>query len=698
MPITPNLLGVNINNPSSEATVSAPSTPRHAVAHMVSSQSSPIRQRLSTPLQGLQGLPRVGSSRPSHNESFVQQNMVGHIAGASSPTLPEPISELAFHTALAAWVDSSSTSERLGRQTAAERIVLTRQNNSQELDLHGLHLTSLPNCMLNLTSVQTLHLSDNMLGSLPALPPSVRNLDVGNNRLTHHTAFPPTLNLLHVEGNHIPHYLPLRDATRLAIQRHAHHAASISTDGETSVARFNRVVASARRPANQMPLSPAECAAALDLVAHALAGMEEAQSQADIGRDRRNGLDHQNYSPARRNLNNHPEFWVAETDTTAALPFTTHDAMFNLSEPHSYLLPNSSTGSSIDPTFSDLSNGVSNSPGAIANMTQYGVVQVETIQQAFKAIKWWEPEALASEPDVDEKWASIAREPNALEFAGVLSNLESTEAYRNPVTRPRLEAQIDELMTEVFRSPEFRTSCFSAALTGSDSCHDRIALAFTDMSFALINYKADKGEYSLPTLLKMGRGLFRSRALDKIALENIENQRLLDQQAAAAGEVDAPAEVSDPTGVEEFPEDEDEGIDEVEVRLAYQSRLAEKLDLPAVAHDMRYFESAHVSSEELDDAERSIREQEHGGADLRFLTDWKPWQTAMQKRYPEVFEALKVKTEQDREWLVFQPEAMTSGQYMAACAVQQTQEAAAFTKLMIEQTKLSMVDLSRAEA
>jgi len=383
-----------------------------------------------------------------------------------------------------------------------------------------------------------------------------------------------------------------------------------------------------------------------------------------------------------RNLNNHPQFQPLdpraaelsslEASWMAANGFNLVDASINDAVIDQLLAMQD------NPLSDELTNLLSS---ADANTTQFGVVQVETAMQAFKVMKRWEPESLSSQPAVNEQWAKIAHEPNALQFADILLNIKSTEAYKNPVTRPGVKAQIEELMAEVFRSPEFRTLCFSAALTGSDSCHDRVALAFTDMSFALINYKADKGQYTLPTLLKMGRGLFRLEALDKIALGNIEQQSQLYLQAAMAGEIDASAEV-----------------DEVEVHLAYQSRLAGKLDLPAVAHDMRYFSSANVSPEELADAEKSILDQEHNGADLQFLAQWNPWQTAMQKRYPEVFEALKVKTAADRDWLVIPPKDMTSGEYIAACKEQSAQEAVAFNKIMVEQTKLNLADLNRTES
>jgi len=382
------------------------------------------------------------------------------------------------------------------------------------------------------------------------------------------------------------------------------------------------------------------------------------------------------------NLNNHPQFQPLDP---RAAELSSLEAS-RMAANRSNRFDASNYDAMIDELLAALDNPLFDEPrnllsSADANTTRYGVVQVKTAEQAFEAIKRWEPESLSSEPAANEQWANIAHEPNALQFAGILSNIESTEAYQNPVTRPGVKAQIKELMAEVFRSPEFRTLCFSTALTGSDSCHDRVALAFTDMSFALINYKADKGQYTLPTLLKMGCGLFRLEALDKIVLRNIEQQSQRYQHALMSGTINAGAEV-----------------DEVEVRLAYQSRLAGKLDLPAVAHDMRYFSSANVSPEELADAEKSILDQEHNGADLQFLAQWNPWQTAMQKRYPEVFEALKVKTAADRDWLVIPPKDMTSGEYIAACKEQSAQEAVAFNKIMVEQTKLNLADLNRTES
>ena len=305
--------------------------------------------------------------------------------------------------------------------------------------------------------------------------------------------------------------------------------------------------------------------------------------------------------------------------------------------------------------------------GDAVAMNIFQVISIETPVQARYALIFLQPDALKLVPGFEHRWTDIAKEPNAPAFASVLSNIEMTEAYRNPVTRPRVQAQMNALLEEIFWSPAFRAMCFTTALNGADSCHDRVAVAFADMSFALISHKAEKGDYPDPMLLKMGRGMYRSQKLDEIALKKIA------EKYARGDAID--------------------DVDEVDIRLAYQSKLAEKLELPAVPPDMRYFASASVSESDLQDAERQIKDLERDGSDMKFLADWKPWQTAMKKRYPEVFAKLVAKIEQDRDWLVMQPDDMNTGQYMAACEKQKAIEAVKFAQVMIEQTKTSLREI-----
>lgn len=76
-------------------------------------------------------------------------------------------------------------------------------------------------------------------------------------------------------------------------------------------------------------------------------------------------------------------------------------------------------------------------------------------------------------------------------------------------------------------------------------------------------------------------------------------------------------------------------VDEVEVYLAYQTALAQRLDLPWIADHMIYRLTANVSEAQIDSAYRQVLELGEGdGLVNRMLLDphWRGW---LEQRYPE---------------------------------------------------------------
>ncbi|MGN8544616.1 NEL-type E3 ubiquitin ligase domain-containing protein [Bradyrhizobium sp. 13971] len=54
-------------------------------------------------------------------------------------------------------------------------------------------------------------------------------------------------------------------------------------------------------------------------------------------------------------------------------------------------------------------------------------------------------------------------------------------------------------------------------------------------------------------------------------------------------------------------------VDEIEVYLAYQVKLRDRLDLQLIAPDMRFYEVSYVTEHDLTAAETQVRNQEEAG-------------------------------------------------------------------------------------
>ncbi|WP_224741407.1 NEL domain-containing protein [Bradyrhizobium sp. 2S1] len=76
-------------------------------------------------------------------------------------------------------------------------------------------------------------------------------------------------------------------------------------------------------------------------------------------------------------------------------------------------------------------------------------------------------------------------------------------------------------------------------------------------------------------------------------------------------------------------------VDEIEVYLAYQAKLRERLGLQHIAPDMNYFYDSYLTEEDIDRAETSVRSKEATGFADYLATDWKPWDDVVLRIEPE---------------------------------------------------------------
>jgi hypothetical protein len=170
-------------------------------ANAANATSRHINNSVLADLAGKLGRPRVDApsiipvSKEAHNnvamnDADFNEALCGHFLFTKT-------SDLLFEQKLQNWESLASISGPLpmnsGRAIAARRIRDAYQNGASTLDLRGLTLTSLPDCLSQITSLTSLLISDNNLAVIPNLPENLTFLDASCNEITTLTNFPDSL-------------------------------------------------------------------------------------------------------------------------------------------------------------------------------------------------------------------------------------------------------------------------------------------------------------------------------------------------------------------------------------------------------------------------------------------------------------------------------------------------------------------------
>ncbi|WP_292933246.1 NEL-type E3 ubiquitin ligase domain-containing protein [Noviherbaspirillum sp.] len=210
---------------------------------------------------------------------------------------------------------------------------------------------------------------------------------------------------------------------------------------------------------------------------------------------------------------------------------------------------------------------------------------------------WFEDESVA------ERWSEFQGEQGAAEFSQFLVRLRGTVNYSIPAFRQ----SVTEWLSDLANRPELRKQSFLVSHGATDSCEDRVALTYNEMKKARLNADVEEGRYDqrLGELIEIGRGMFRLDVLEKVSQEKVKSLRL---------------------------------VDEIEVYLAFQVMLRDRLDLPVDTEAMRFFASSYVTQDDLAAAEHLVKEKENKEFVNYLSTSWQPWQSVLKRLAGEQFE------------------------------------------------------------
>jgi len=225
---------------------------------------------------------------------------------------------------------------------------------------------------------------------------------------------------------------------------------------------------------------------------------------------------------------------------------------------------------------------------------------------------------VSTRPRGEQSWrlppnpAGQVAEPGAAAFTQFLQRLKggnnqlAPAEFRNGATKPAFVARVDALLDAIEVSPALRKRCLAIANDATGTCGDRVALALNDMELAKIVEDAQSGFYTASELFTLGRGMYRLKLLDEVVIEKIVRLGMPDETA-----------------------------EDIEIRLAYQMRLADRLVLPGVAKAMLFESYAHLSNADIDQAFNDVKRKESQGSWREFLMNWTPWQKVLERENPE---------------------------------------------------------------
>ncbi|SFN91017.1 type III secretion system effector, E3 ubiquitin ligase YopM/NopM family [Bradyrhizobium sp. Rc3b] len=494
------------------------------------------------------------------------------------------------------WAAEDGQGQYEDRQQAVSRTRAWRGTGdlNEPLDLSSLSLTALSASIL--AGLRRLNVDENQLNSLPeTLPASLQRLYASNNQLTGLPALPPGLRRLYAISNgltRLPAELP-PGLRRLNVDN-------------------NQLTSLPER----LPATLQELDASGNRLTH-LPGLPDGLQRLNV--------DYNQLTDLPEPLPAALEWLSASHNRLTSLPETVPPQLLWLGASNNQLtsvpgtlLTQLSRDSSVDLENNPLADWVQAGLATAMHAGRYagpqvffstadGAVEVQPRSLQEVAADW-----LEGEPTAMATWQHFAHEAGAAHYALFLDRLRSTVNYGNEAFR---QAVAEDLRQAAVR-PRLRQQYFELASGANASCEDRITLAWNGMQTARLNADVEDGAYDgrLGELLQHGRVMFRLEALDGIARERVNSLRLADPGA---------------------------DVDEIEVYLAYQTQLRDRLELRHIAPDMRFMNVSHVTEDDVASAEALVRNQEAAEFADYLATRWQPWESVTRRIAPGDYAAMQ---------------------------------------------------------
>ncbi|HAW3708027.1 TPA: E3 ubiquitin--protein ligase [Escherichia coli] len=537
------------------------------------------------------------------------------------------------------WAENCAPGEN--RALAFSRLKLCLENNESHLDLSTLNLTSLPSLPEH---VRSLKIDHNALTSLPRLPDSLEKIEASFNQLTTLPELPESLKVLRVGGNRLSTLPELPSALEdISVRRNritmlpvlpsslqvlsaGMNRLSILPELPSSLKEihvyYNHLSELPELPASlknlnisnnrlsalpELPVSLESLNACHNHIS-ALPGLPESLEYLNVHDNHLTTLPPLpsvlEFVDANRNrLESLPDFpaehrsgmrvyWLSHNQLT-----TVPETILGLSPVSTVIITDNPLSSRARQMLLRQTTGLNyHGPRILFSMSDGQ--QHTPVRPLPEAVAAWFPEALQSQ--VSQTWIAFTEEENALTFSAFLDRLADTVTARNaPGFRQRVGSFLEKLST----SAELRQQCLAVAADATRSCEDRVALTWNNLQKTFRVHQASEGDFDsdLSRLLSLGREMFRLNVLEDIAREKVRTLHF---------------------------------VDEIEVYLAFQTMLAEKLQLSTAVREMRFYGVSGVTENDLSRAVELVSSRESAEF-TDWFARWEPWHAVLKRTEAE---------------------------------------------------------------
>ena len=217
-----------------------------------------------------------------------------------------------------------------------------------------------------------------------------------------------------------------------------------------------------------------------------------------------------------------------------------------------------------------------------------------------------------------EAWPDLASEPNSRGFFKIINDLTQSADYRaGGSALEQLSDRVWRMIHAVDIDKNLRQDLFEMAIAPVN-CRDAGAQVFNQMGIKVLAAEArltsTSSEMLEQKLVTLARGSARLEQVDNIAQADIQSR--------------------------------DGNPDVVEVYLAYQTGLAQRLDLPWQSQNMLYRVTAGVDEAKIDQAFATVKAMEAGDGLINGMLEQPFWTDYLREAYQERYFANKVHFEE----------------------------------------------------
>ena len=227
-------------------------------------------------------------------------------------------------------------------------------------------------------------------------------------------------------------------------------------------------------------------------------------------------------------------------------------------------------------------------PGIRFYISQAAGFPTQIFSNLDEALSFWVKEA----NDRNLRHHSITIDQHLDKVLDFLSRLTSTAEYKNLQSRPFLARRIIEVFKKMAQEDEIKARAVDLIYHGLASCDDRIISALEEIELMIRIHTIEKSSHTAEELRNLGKSFLLLEMVNQKAKVHIGKLTW---------------------------------IDEIEVFLAFQLGLAERLQLPVNTRNMIFRRSAEITDEQIQQAGTDVLTACTDVKLWNYLNQWSPW-------------------------------------------------------------------------